>query len=260
MKKNLLTFGLLLLFGLGSTFTQIQAKTMYEIKEAVLKTVSSEQKNRKKHFNLLAFDEPSKMSRSDIQEAPLYFKGNLEEYYKVLILLEDELKNKRKRLSSRGLTESIWKFDADYSSSDKTSFIGCKKTYYKYYKEKFGFINKNYISKLSYDEQDKNYLLAFWNYKMIEAIIKDCFNIYTKLDNIKEPTEKLNIPYITQKKFPELVKYIINSKSMDNEERNYWFKVLPSMTTEQVNELRDILVTEKRKLDEIERKYSSHKN
>jgi len=68
---------------------------------------------------------------------------------------------------------------------------------------------------------------------------------------------QLIIPEETQEKYPELVEGIKGSKSMDNKERNYWLQVLPVMTEEQVNELRDILSTEKRKLAEIEQKYAS---
>jgi len=66
----------------------------------------------------------------------------------------------------------------------------------------------------------------------------------------------LVVPDETQVKYPNLVKLIIASKSMNNSERNYWLQVLPVMTTEQVAELRDILATEKRKLAEIDVKYS----
>lgn len=65
------------------------------------------------------------------------------------------------------------------------------------------------------------------------------------------------IPDETKKRFPELVKMIMNSQSMNDQERNYWLQVLPVMTEEQVAELRNILETEIKKLAEIEKKYSS---
>jgi tryptophanyl-tRNA synthetase len=65
------------------------------------------------------------------------------------------------------------------------------------------------------------------------------------------------IPDETKKMFPELVKMIMNSQSMNDQERNYWLQVLPVMTEEQVAELRNILETEIKKLAEIEKKYSS---
>lgn len=70
---------------------------------------------------------------------------------------------------------------------------------------------------------------------------------------------QLIIPDETKAKFPDLVKMILESKSMNNQERNYWLQVLPVMTPEQVAELRDILETEIRKLKEIEEKYGKKK-
>ena len=71
----------------------------------------------------------------------------------------------------------------------------------------------------------------------------------------KDDDVKLVIPDETKQKYPDLVKMILESKSMNNQERNYWLQVLPVMTEEQVDELRDILETEIRKLAEIEKKY-----
>ncbi len=65
------------------------------------------------------------------------------------------------------------------------------------------------------------------------------------------------IPDETQKKFPDLVVLILESQSMNDQERNYWLQVLPVMTEDQVKELRDILETEKRKLAEIDKKYAT---
>lgn len=61
--------------------------------------------------------------------------------------------------------------------------------------------------------------------------------------------KKIVIPDEVKEKFPELVSQILVSKSMDDEERNYWFSVLPIMTDEQVNELRDILASEKKRTE-----------
>lgn len=72
----------------------------------------------------------------------------------------------------------------------------------------------------------------------------------TKKDDVQ-----LVVPDETKQKFPKLVAMILESKSMNNQERNYWLQVLPVMTPEQVSELTDILETEKRKLAEIEKKY-----
>lgn len=66
----------------------------------------------------------------------------------------------------------------------------------------------------------------------------------------------LVIPDETKKKFPDLVKLILASESMNDEERQYWINILPVMTPDQVDSLRDILETEKRQLAEIDKKYS----
>lgn len=65
------------------------------------------------------------------------------------------------------------------------------------------------------------------------------------------------IPPQTSQLFPDLVKMILESKSMNNQERNYWLQVLPVMTQDQVTELKNILETEIKKLAEIEAKYGA---
>ncbi len=42
---------------------------------------------------------------------------------------------------------------------------------------------------------------------------------------------------------------------MDNNEKQYWFDILPSMTDEQIDRLFEILETERKKLEELEIKY-----
>lgn len=58
-----------------------------------------------------------------------------------------------------------------------------------------------------------------------------------------------------QAKYPELVTLIIATESMDNDERQYWFDIMPSMTDAQIDRLYDILETERKKLSELEVKY-----
>lgn len=58
-----------------------------------------------------------------------------------------------------------------------------------------------------------------------------------------------------QAKYPELVDLIIATESMDDDERQYWFDIMPSMTDAQIDRLYDILETERRKLQELEVKY-----
>jgi len=58
-----------------------------------------------------------------------------------------------------------------------------------------------------------------------------------------------------QAKYPELIELIIATESMDNDERQYWFDIMPSMTDTQIDRLYDILETERKKLSELEVKY-----
>ncbi len=54
----------------------------------------------------------------------------------------------------------------------------------------------------------------------------------------------------------ELVTFIMQSESMDDGERQYWFNLYDVMTEEQIDKLRDILIREKKRLAEIDKKYS----
>lgn len=58
-----------------------------------------------------------------------------------------------------------------------------------------------------------------------------------------------------QAQYNELVQLILATDSMDDNERQYWFDIMPSMTDEQIDRLFNILDTEKKKLQELETKY-----
>lgn len=58
-----------------------------------------------------------------------------------------------------------------------------------------------------------------------------------------------------QAQYPELIKLILATESMDDEERQYWFDIMPSMNDSQIDRLFNILETERRKLEELEIKY-----
>ncbi len=64
------------------------------------------------------------------------------------------------------------------------------------------------------------------------------------------------IPPGLQETHPDLVALVMASESMNNEERQYWFDILPAMTPEQVQQLRDILTNEKTQLAAIDAKYT----
>jgi len=66
----------------------------------------------------------------------------------------------------------------------------------------------------------------------------------------------LQIPDELKQKFPELIELILKSESMNDEERQYWVNILPVMTPEQVQNLKDILTNEREQLAAIDRKYA----
>jgi hypothetical protein len=66
----------------------------------------------------------------------------------------------------------------------------------------------------------------------------------------------LAIPDDTRQKFGDLVDLIEKSESMNDEERQYWINILPIMTPEQIQSLRDILVNERNQLAAIDAKYA----
>lgn len=69
---------------------------------------------------------------------------------------------------------------------------------------------------------------------------------------------KLTMAFVEtmQKKSRCLIDLILHTESMDDEERKYWFDLLPSMTDEQIEKLYEILRVEKIKLQKLEEKYA----
>jgi len=73
----------------------------------------------------------------------------------------------------------------------------------------------------------------------------------------KAKAAKFHIPQAVKQKYPELIPLILNTESMDDEEREYWFQILPIMTADQVQKLRDILVNEKKQLAKLDQEYEA---
>lgn len=69
-------------------------------------------------------------------------------------------------------------------------------------------------------------------------------------------TEGFDIPASIKEKQPELIELILGTKSMNDKEKQYWFHILPVMKEDQVEKLKKILINEKQKLAEIDKKYS----
>ncbi len=72
----------------------------------------------------------------------------------------------------------------------------------------------------------------------------------------KDEESALKVPVDIQEKFGELVALIKESRSMDDGERQYWVDVLPIMSDDQIQNLRDILDNEKKQLAEASAVYS----
>ncbi len=66
----------------------------------------------------------------------------------------------------------------------------------------------------------------------------------------------LTIPADVQAKFGPLIELIQGSESMNTEERRYWINILPIMTPEQLKNLEEILMNEKKQLAAIDDKYT----
>jgi len=73
----------------------------------------------------------------------------------------------------------------------------------------------------------------------------------------KKTQTKFHIPTAVKEDYPELIPLILQTESMDDEEREYWFQILPIMTEDQVLKLKDILVNEKDQLAKLDADYET---
>ncbi len=71
------------------------------------------------------------------------------------------------------------------------------------------------------------------------------------------PPEKFLIPTQLKEKFPDLIQLIIETESMNDEERQYWFQILPIMSEEQIARLKNILTNEKQQLTKLDKEYET---
>lgn len=74
---------------------------------------------------------------------------------------------------------------------------------------------------------------------------------------MKEAEAKYIIPSLIREKFPDLVKLIYETESMNSEEREYWMQIMPIMTEGQIVKFREILVNEKNELAKLDQEYQS---
>lgn len=62
-----------------------------------------------------------------------------------------------------------------------------------------------------------------------------------------------------QSQYPKLVELVKATQSMDCEEKQYWFSLLPAMTEEQRARLFDILENERGKLEALDKEFEEEK-
>lgn len=74
-------------------------------------------------------------------------------------------------------------------------------------------------------------------------------------EKVTELGQKYSIPESVKDTFPDLVALLIKTESMNDEERDYWFQVIPIMSEEQIIKLRTILVNEREQLKKIDEEY-----
>lgn len=74
---------------------------------------------------------------------------------------------------------------------------------------------------------------------------------------LKQNWKTFNVSDEILAQYNELVDLIIATESMDDDERQYWFDIMPSMTNEQIDRLYNILDTERKKLEKLEEKYQA---
>lgn len=76
-------------------------------------------------------------------------------------------------------------------------------------------------------------------------------------DQLADIAKKYTIPESVKSQFPDLVALLIKTESMNDEERDYWFQVLPIMNEDQIIKLRTILVNEREQLKKIDTEYDA---
>ncbi len=72
---------------------------------------------------------------------------------------------------------------------------------------------------------------------------------------IAEAENKYIVPALVREKFPDLIKLIYETESMNQEEREYWLQIMPIMSEDQISKFRDILVNEKEQLAKLDKEY-----
>jgi len=75
--------------------------------------------------------------------------------------------------------------------------------------------------------------------------------------NLTQAIAKYNIPALVTENYPKIIPLIIQTESMDDEEREYWFQMIPIMTRDQIKKLEDILNNEREQLAKLDSEYEA---
>jgi|GEM_PF-311823 len=76
-------------------------------------------------------------------------------------------------------------------------------------------------------------------------------------DPIAEKRAKFQIPPDMQKKYPELIDLVVMTESMTDDERQYWFQIMPVMSEQQLLKFQGILETERKQLQKLDQEYEA---
>ena len=73
---------------------------------------------------------------------------------------------------------------------------------------------------------------------------------------IAEVEAKYTIPESVKNKYPDLIELVLQTESMKQDERDYWFQILPVMSEEQLAKFYGILANEKKQLQKLDAEYT----
>ena len=66
------------------------------------------------------------------------------------------------------------------------------------------------------------------------------------------------VPKLIREKFPDLIKLIFETESMNTEEREYWLQIMPIMSEDQITKFQGILLNEKNQLAKLDQEFLSY--
>lgn len=72
--------------------------------------------------------------------------------------------------------------------------------------------------------------------------------------------QNFDIPDSVYNDYPQLINLILQTESMNDEERQYWFQILPIMTADQIENFKEILVSERKQLQALDAEYEKELN